>query len=124
MTAQMKSFAAAFALAGLFLTAPAEAQIKERSFKFAYVNDKDHPHGLGVHKFAELLSEKSGGKMKVRTYPSGQLGADAQVIASLQGGTIDMTTVSSGLLAGQIKEFAILDLPFLFNSYKEIDAVL
>jgi TRAP-type C4-dicarboxylate transport system substrate-binding protein len=35
-----------------------------------------------------------------------------------------MTMVSPGLLAGQIKEFVLFDLRFLFNEYKEADAVL
>jgi len=102
----------------------ASAQIRDRNFKVAFVQDKDHPHGLGAQKFADLVAEKSGGKMKVRTFGSGQLGGDAQVISSLQGGTVEMTMVSPGLLVGLVKEFGILDLPFLFNGYKEVDAVL
>jgi hypothetical protein len=46
------------------------------------------------------------------------LGGDAAVISSLQGGTLDMTMVSTGLLAGMVKEFVIFDLPFLFNEYR------
>ena len=103
---------------------PGQAQVRERNLKVAYVQDKDHPHGLGAQKFADLVAQKSGGKMKVRTYGSGQLGGDAQVISSLQGGTVEMTMVSPGLLVGLVKEFGILDLPFLFNSYTEVDAVL
>jgi tripartite ATP-independent transporter DctP family solute receptor len=100
------------------------AQIKERTIKVAYVQDKEHPHGLGAQKFADIVNEKSGGKIKVRTFGSGQLGGDAQVISSLQGGTVEMTMVSPGLLVGLVKEFGALDLPFLFNNYREVDAVL
>jgi TRAP-type transport system periplasmic protein len=116
---------AALCLASSILMADsASAQIRDRNFKVAFVQDKDHPHGLGAQKFADLVAEKSGGKMKVRTFGSGQLGGDAQVISSLQGGTVEMTMVSPGLLVGLVKEFGILDLPFLFNGYKEVDAVL
>src|SRR5215207_7060336 len=116
---------AALCLASSILMADAAfAQIRDRTFKVAFVQDKDHPHGLGAQKFADLVAEKSGGKMKVRTFGSGQLSGDAQVISSLQGGTVEMTMVSPGLLVGLVKEFGILDLPFLFNGYKEVDAVL
>jgi tripartite ATP-independent transporter DctP family solute receptor len=35
-----------------------------------------------------------------------------------------MTSMNSGILQGQVKEFAIVDFPFLFNDAKEADAVL
>jgi len=35
-----------------------------------------------------------------------------------------MTSMNSGILAGQVKEYAIVDFPFLFNDAKEADAVL
>jgi len=98
--------------------------VGSRTFRVAYVQAKDHPHGLGAQRFADLVQQKSGGKMKVTTFGSGTLGGDAQVISSLQGGTIDMTMVSPGLLVGLEKEYALLDLPFLFNNYQEVDAVL
>jgi TRAP-type transport system periplasmic protein len=125
MSGRFKQILAALCLTSAVMTADgAFAQIKERNFKVAFVQDKDHPHGLGAQKFADLVAEKSGRKMKVRTYGSGQLGGDAQVISSLQGGTVEMTMVSPGLLVGLVKEFGILDLPFLFTGYKEVDAVL
>jgi TRAP-type transport system periplasmic protein len=125
MKDRLKLALAALCAAGAMLLGnPGQAQVSERNLKVAYVQDKDHPHGLGAQKFADLVAQKSGGKMKVRTYGSGQLGGDAQVISSLQGGTVEMTMVSPGLLVGLVKEFGILDLPFLFNSYTEVDAVL
>jgi TRAP-type transport system periplasmic protein len=100
------------------------ADLKDRSFKFAVVQVKEHPHSLGAERFAEIVGKKSGGKMTVKVYPGGTLGGDAAVISSLQGGTVDATIVSPGLLVGLVKEFVVLDLPFLFGSEKESDAVL
>jgi tripartite ATP-independent transporter DctP family solute receptor len=113
----------AVALGSLALVAFGAAAQDVKTFKVAYVQAKDHPHGLGAQKFADLVAQKSGNKMKVSTYGSGTLGGDAQVISSLQGGVVDMTMVSPGLLV-MIKDFGLLDLPFLFNDYKEVDAVL
>ena len=47
----------------------------------------DHPLGIGAQRFAELVSQKSGGKMKVTVYPGGSLGGDVQTMSALQGGT-------------------------------------
>lgn len=126
MKQSIKTVLAGLALAGaLFTAGAATAQdIQSRNFKVAFVQNNDHPHGIGVKKFGELLEEKSGGKMKARGFGGGQLGGDAQVISSLQGGVLDMTLVSPGLLTGLVKEFSVFDLPFFFNDYREVDAVM
>jgi TRAP-type transport system periplasmic protein len=125
MTAFVRCMVASVVVMAALLTVDVNAQnIGSRTFRVAYVQAKDHPHGLGAQRFADLVQQKSGGKMKVSTFGSGTLGGDAQVISSLQGGTVDMTMVSPGLLVGLAKEYALLDLPFLFNNYKEVDAVL
>ena len=125
MTAFVRYIVASVVVMSALLAVEVNAQkVGSRTFRVAYVQAKDHPHGLGAQRFADLVQQKSGGKMKVTTFGSGTLGGDAQVISSLQGGTIDMTMVSPGLLVGLEKEYALLDLPFLFNNYQEVDAVL
>jgi TRAP-type transport system periplasmic protein len=98
--------------------------IKERTFKVAFLPTEGHPIGLGAKRFADLVAEKSGGKMKVRLFAGGQLGGDLQVVSALQGGTVEMTILVTSLLAGVVKDFTVLDAPFLFNAETEADAVL
>lgn len=102
----------------------AQAEVREQSFRFATANPKGHPIPAGGEKFGELLAQKSGGKMTVKHFPGGVLGGDVQVLSAVQGGTIDLTSMNTGILQGQIKEFAIVDLPYLFNTGKEADMVL
>jgi tripartite ATP-independent transporter DctP family solute receptor len=98
------------------------AQAQE--FKFATQNPKGHPVVLGMERFAELVASKSGGKMKVNLFPGGVLGSDQANVSALQGGTLDMVVLNSGILASQAKEFGIYDFPFMFASPKEADAVV
>jgi len=120
-----KALTALLCSSALLLSAAVHAEeINRHSFKIAFVQAKDHPHGLGAQKFAEIIKEKSGGKMKVMVFASGTLGGDAQVISSVQGGTVDMTLVTPGLLSGIEKGFALYGLPFLFQDTEEVDAVL
>ena len=100
------------------------ADIKERTLKFAFQNQKDHPQAQGAQKFADLVSQKSGGKITVKTFPGGTLGGDLQTISALQGGTVELTVLNAGLLSASVKEFAALDFPFLFNNAKEADTVV
>lgn len=110
--------------AGLALLGPAQAQdIKERSIKFAFQNQNEHPQALGAKRFADLVAQKSGGKISVKLFPGGSLGGDLQTVSALQGGTVEMTVLNAGILSAQVKEFAAFDLPFLFADGREADAV-
>ncbi len=114
-----KSLIVATALAGLGL-APAQ----EKTIKFATQNPKGHPIVMGLEKFKELVESRSGGKIKVNLFPGGALGSDQANVAALQGGTLEMVSMNSGILANQVKEFAIFDFPFMFGGETEADAVL
>jgi tripartite ATP-independent transporter DctP family solute receptor len=126
MNMTIKSALTGLLVAGSLLTAGTALgqDVKTHNFKVAFVQNIDHPHGIGAKKFGELLEQKSGGKMKAKAFGGGSLGGDAQVISSLQGGVVEMTLVSPGLLTGLIKEFSVFDLPFMFTSYREVDAVM
>jgi len=100
------------------------AEVNAHTIKFATAGAKGSPIVLGMEKFAELAKEKSGGKFTVRTFPGGTLGGDVQVLSALQGGTVEMTTMNAGLVAGVVKDFGVVDLPFLFGSPKEADAIM
>jgi TRAP-type transport system periplasmic protein len=113
---------------GLLLVAGTEgsiaADIKEREMKYAVLYALDHPHGLGAQKFADLVKQKSAGKIKVKIYAGATLGGEIAVVSSLQGGTIEMSAIGTPQLVGLIREYAVLDFPFLFNDEKEADAVV
>ncbi len=101
----------------------AAADVQERTIKFPSASNKGHPQVLGVEKFAELVKQKSGGKITVKPFPGGALGPDLQVVSALQGGTVEMNVMNASLLAGNVKEMTLFDIPYLFASTKEADAV-
>lgn len=123
-----RSFAtslAALALPAVLLASgPAAAEIRSHTLKFAAQNQKGHPQVAGMEKFAELVSQKSGGKITVRLFPGGTLGGDLQTLSALQGGTVELSVMNVGLLAGQSKDFSLVDLPFLFETPQQADKVM
>ena len=98
--------------------------IKERTLKFAFQNQAEHPQGQGAKKFADLVAAKSGGKMTVKMFGGGTLGGDLQTVSALQGGTVEVTVLNAGLLSGIVKDFEVVDFPFLFASAAEADKVM
>ena len=86
----------------------------------------DHPQGQAVAKFGELVGQKSDGKIKVKMFAGGLLGNDVSMVSSLQGGTQEMTIPDTSTLVGiaGLKEFGLINLPFVLNSSQEADALL
>ncbi len=119
----IKTFALATALAAL-VAAPALAQVRERNFKIGTGITDDHPQAQASRHFAEVLSAKSGGKMRAKLFANGTLGNDVTMISALRGGTLEMTVPDSSTLVPVVKDFGVLNLPLTFNSEQEADAVL
>jgi TRAP-type transport system periplasmic protein len=109
--------------AALFAPAASAADIQARTIKFPSASNKGHPQVIGVEKFAELVAQKSAGKLTVKNFPGGTLGPDLQVVSAMQGGTVEMNVMNASLLAGNVKEMALFDLPYLITNAKEADAI-
>lgn len=122
---KLTKLALGLALPLALLTAgPTLAEIRDQTIKFASANNKGHPQVIGMEKFAELVKDKSGGKIEVKLFPGGTLGGDVQTVSALQGGVIEMTVLNAGILANNVKQFGAVDLPFLFDSGAEADKVM
>ncbi|NML18914.1 TRAP transporter substrate-binding protein [Azohydromonas caseinilytica] len=119
----MKSRAMVLAAASLLaaLAAPAAAQ---KVLKVGIGLSDDHPQGVSVKKFGELLSQKTGGKLTARLYAGGALGNDVTMISALRGGTQEMVVPDTSTLVSLVKDFTVLNLPLTFQTEQEADALL
>ena len=102
----------------------AEAEIQARTIRISTGVSAEHPVSRGTKRFSEIVARQERGKLDVRPFYSGTLGDDAKAIAALQGGMQEMTSTSTSPLVGNIREFGVFDLPFLFANDREADAVL
>ncbi len=112
------------ALAAVAFSAPAFAQVKERTIKFAMQNSAGSAQYDAAVRFADIVKARSGGKIKVNVFGGGTLGKDTAVVSAMQGGTVDMCVMNSSLLAGVVKEMAVYDFPFVFGTEQEAYTVV
>lgn len=84
--------------------------------KLAVVTSEERSLTKGLVKFGELIESKTNGSIKVEVFPNGQLGGDRETFESLQFGSIQGTTMSTGPIAQFVPKFNVFDLPFLFPS--------
>ena len=82
------------------------------------------PTDEGADHFAQLVSEASGGKIKIEVYPNSALGDNRAMIESVQQGTLDMVLPAVANLAAFTTATKLFDLPFLFKNDAHAEAVL
>ena len=65
---RLRAIVTSLSLAALPLVHEATAQVSERTLRWAQQNSLEYPQGQGSKKFADLVEQKSGGKIKVRIF--------------------------------------------------------
>ena len=103
----------------------ASAAEYKATLKLASTQNMDHPYMVGAQKFADLIKERTKGRITVKLYPSNQLGkGEREMTEGIQQGAIDLLVTSTGPLGGFSPSINILDFPFLFRDFKHVDLVL
>jgi len=111
---------ASFILVGQLWAAPI-------TIKFATGMPADEEEGLhrGAVVFKKVVEQKSGGQLKVDIYPSNQLGKEREQFEGVKLGTIEMSWIAEGPVAGFFPEIMALGIPYLYGSeaiaYRSLD---
>jgi len=75
-------------------------------------------------KFAELVGQKTGGKIRIENFPNNQLGEEAQVIQQVKLGTVDIFTGGLAIWASLVPEVAVMDMGYLIDDIDHLGRVL
>lgn len=70
------------------------------------------------------VMKKTENKVQFRIYPGGVLGDEMDMLRKLKIGQIQGVALTSAGLSTLFKEMDVLQVPFLFQSYEEVDIVL
>ncbi len=85
--------------------------------RFSHVVAPESPKGQAAERFAQLVAQRSGGKVKVDLYPNSQLYGDKDEISALLLGHVEMLAPAlTKLKVLYAPEFEVFDLPYLFPS--------
>ena len=96
-----------------------------RSSRAAWWSARRGPWGEASAKFADLLKERTQGRINVKNYYAGQLFAGKQTneFTLLNQGVADFAFGSTINWSPQVKELNLFFMPFLVPSYKAQDAI-
>ena len=90
------------------------------TFRLADNQPPDYPTVVGDKKFAELVEERTKGRIKIEVFPSAQLGDEKSVLEQVQLGAIEFTRINSSPLAEFNSQFTALGLPYVFESEEHL----
>jgi C4-dicarboxylate-binding protein DctP len=92
--------------------------------KFSHVVAPDTPKGRAVEYFKKLAEERTQGRVKVEIYPNSTLYKDAEELAALQLGAVQMLAPSLSKFGPLgVREYEVFDFPYLFDSYADVHKV-
>lgn len=100
---------------GLIIFTACSTKKETKILRLAHTLDTKHPVHKAMVILGEKLEEKSNGTLKVKLYPSGQLGAERECLELLQIGSLDITKVSAAVLENFITEYKVFSIPYLFR---------
>lgn len=102
-------------------------EAKTYTFKYAELNPNGHIMDDCGDKFAELVSEKSNGRITIQVFPAGQLGDEKTMYQTIQmgGGAIDICRANTNSLVDfGVKKLTLFGLPFIFRDREHLWNVL
>jgi TRAP-type transport system periplasmic protein len=114
--------------AGALLAAPwvSRAQGYRAEYKLSVVGNRPIPLSEGAFQWADLVTQRSGGRITVKVYPGSQLvgGDQTRELLAMRQGVIDMAVFSTINISPQIREMNLFSLPFLMPDHRAFDAII
>src|SRR5687768_5450606 len=108
-------------LGGALLTAPAVALGQGmRALRFGHVQPPEGEINRGILRAAELLKERSGGRLRIDNFPSSQLGGERDMLSQVSSGTLDLCITGPGVLGSWVRPLSILESPFLTRDFAQL----
>lgn len=93
-----------------------------------FVETADTSFGLAARQFKTLVEARTHGQMSITLRPNGQWNGqtldEPQIVSAVVGGQPQMALVTTGPLSNYSPELEVLNYPFLFKNYAQVDRVL
>jgi tripartite ATP-independent transporter DctP family solute receptor len=83
--------------------------------------------GGPIHEGALELKKRlqaANGRLDVQVFPGGALGSEGEIIGQLQTGMTDMLLTTTGPLGQQNPIYYVLETPYIFINYAQVDKAL
>lgn len=107
----------------LFLVKCKSEPEPEFLLRASHLTNENHTWFKAFEYFAEILEERSNGRIVLQNYHSEQLAKEIEAIRMIQAGVIDMT-VTGSTLNNWIEIMAFCEMPFLLRDEAHMDQLI
>ena len=113
------------ALSAPFIIRHASAQQYRAEYRLSTVVGPAFPWGKGGEIWANLVRERTQGRINIKMYPGVSLinGDQTREFSAIRQGVIDMAIGSTINWSPQVKELNLFSLPFLSQDHAGLDAI-
>lgn len=91
-------------------------EVKETVLKIAFNQSENHPQYKALATFGEKIKEETKGAYSLEIAPNALLGDQRATAELVQSGTIAMAVVGNPIVENFNKEFAVIGLPYIYDS--------
>ena len=112
------------ALLTLFVANPGGSAAATGTIKLGVVTKPGSAQNIVAEKFKELIETRSGGTLEVKIFHSGSLGNETEILQQIQMGTVELGVITSGPFDSFDPIVRVIDYPFLFKDYQQVDEIL
>ncbi len=95
-----------------------------RLLRLSHNLNREHPVHLGLERFADLVLDRTGGRITIQIFPNGELGGETVTLEQLQSGTLDFAKASAAPLGSFSPDFSVFSVPYAFRGADHYWAVL
>ncbi len=103
-------------LAATALAWPFSLQAAEQVYKLGHMFAKESLPDRAARKFAETLSTRSKGNLKIQVYPEGLLGDERENLAQLLKGTLHFSVTGDVVVSNIGDKYRVVNMPFMYRS--------
>jgi TRAP-type C4-dicarboxylate transport system substrate-binding protein len=91
---------------------------------FGTIAPEGTPWADQMVEIKQRIERESGGRVKVSLFFGGRRGSEREMLVELRRGRLQAAGLSNGIVATEVPEVGVLELPFLFRSAAEADHVI
>jgi tripartite ATP-independent transporter DctP family solute receptor len=96
----------------------------EYVFTYAENQTEDYPTTQGAYRFAQLVNERTQGRIQIRVYADAKLGDEYSILEQLRFGGIDFARCSLSMMSPFSDISNVLMLPYLYRDANHMWSVL
>ena len=83
-----------------------------------------HPSPQSAERAGKEVKEKTGGRVEIQSFPSGQLGGSRDMVEAVASGALTMVTEGAAIVGQYLPQISIIEAPYIWNDAQHMARAL